>query len=314
MHVGSFKLFCDLAETASFTQAARLNGITQSAVSQHLSSLERQLDCLLVERSRKGFRLTPEGEVLHRHGREIVASHEALLSGLQEVRRTVAGTIQIAAVYSLGLHLLPPYLTRFLKAFPSVHVHVDYQRADRVYEAVRDNAADLGLVAYPVADRGLEIIPLGEEPLVVICPPGHPLAAEKAIRLEQLHGQKLIGFRPDIPTRKAIDDVFQKHGIAVRHVMEVDNVETVKRAVEAEAGLALVPAGSAAPEVAQRSLVALPLAGGGLNRPVALIHARRKNLSPAMRRFIQVLQTPPDPGALAGPGGTEADFNAAGRG
>lgn len=290
MHVGSFKLFCDLAETASFTQAARLNGITQSAVSQHVSSLERQLDCLLVERSRKGFRLTPEGEVLHRFGREIVASHDALLASLQEVRRTVAGTIQIAAVHSLGLHLLPPYLTRFLKSFPAVHVHVDYQRADRVYEAVLENTADLGLVAYPTADTRLEIVPLREEPLVVICPPGHPFAREKSVRLAQLHGQKFIGFRPDIPTRKAIDEVLERHGLAVRHVMEVDNVETVKRAVEAEAGLALVPAGSATQEVASRSLVALPVADAALNRPVALIHARRKNLSPAMRRFIQVLQ------------------------
>jgi len=290
VQIESFKVFCDLAETESFTKAAMINNITQSAVSQQITSLERQLKALLIERSKKKFRLTREGELLYEHGKQIMLTYDGLVHQLQELRDVISGTIRIAAIYSIGLHNLQPYVKRFLKLHPSVKVHVEYQRANQVYDDVQGNVVDLGLVAYPQKEAKLEIIPLSPEKLQLICAPGHPFTKVKALKLGQLEGQKFIGFEPDIPTRKAIDRELKEHGIAVKHVMEFDNIETVKRAVEIGAGVSIVPAGTVTQEVSKNTLVAIPFADIELQRPIGLIHKKSKVLSPAMKQFIASLQ------------------------
>src|SRR5437667_9654875 len=205
MQIESLKVFCDLAETESFTRAAQINHVTQSAVSQQISSLERQFKSLLIERSKKKFRLTREGQVLYDYSKQIIQTFEALFSKLQEIKDIVSGTIRVATIYSIGLHDLPPYLKKFLKAYPTVNVHVEYRRSNQVVEDVLSNVVDLGLVAYPQKDSKLEIVPLRKELMVLICHPAHPLAKNKTIKLKDIAGQKFIGFEPDIPPRAAIN-------------------------------------------------------------------------------------------------------------
>src|SRR5262244_3993965 len=207
MQIESLKVFCDLAETESFTKAAQINEITQSAVSQQISSLEKQFKSLLIERSKKKFRLTREGQVLYDFSKQVIQTFDALHSKLQEIKDIISGTIRVATIYSIGLHDLPPYLKKFLKAYPTVNVHVEYRRANQVYEDVLGNVVDLGVVAYPARDHKLEIYPLRKDPLVLICHPQHALAKHKTIRLKTLSGQKFIGFEPDIPSRRALDRV-----------------------------------------------------------------------------------------------------------
>src|SRR5689334_2203606 len=160
MQIDSLKVFCDLAESESFTKAAQINNVTQSAVSQQISSLERVFKSLLIERSKKKFRLTREGQVLYDYSKQIIATHDALHSKLQEIKDIISGTIRLATIYSIGLHDLPPYVKRFLKSYPTVNIHVEYRRSNQVYEDVLGNVVDLGLVAYPTKDAKLEIIPI----------------------------------------------------------------------------------------------------------------------------------------------------------
>ena len=141
---------------------------------------------MLIERSKKKFRLTREGEILYDYSKRIIHTYDELESKLQEVRDIVSGTIRVATIYSIGLHDLPPYLRRFLKAFPTVNVHVEYQRANQVYDDVLGNVVDLGLVACPNRDSRLEVVPLREERMVLICSPGHELARASSVRLQQL--------------------------------------------------------------------------------------------------------------------------------
>src|SRR5882724_7515648 len=197
MQIDSLKVFCDLAETESFTKAAQINGVTQSAVSQQISALERTFKSLLIERSKKKFRLTREGQVLYDYSKQIIQTYEALHSKLQEIKDIISGTIRVATIYSVGLHDLPPYLKKFLKAYPTVNVHVEYRRANQVYEDVMGNVVDLGLVAYPNRDSKLEIFPLRKDPLVLITHPQHTLAKFKTVKLNAIIGQKFIAFEPD---------------------------------------------------------------------------------------------------------------------
>ncbi len=290
MQIESLKVFCDLAETESFTKAAQINHVTQSAVSQQISSLERQFKSLLIERSKKKFRLTREGQVLYDYSKQIIQTFEALFSKLQEIKDIVSGTIRVATIYSIGLHDLPPYLKRFLKAYPTVNVHVEYRRSNQVYEDVLGNVVDLGLVAYPARDAKLEVVPLRKDMMVLICHPHHPLAKAKSLKLKDIAGQKFIGFEPDIPTRRAIDKILKENNVGVQHVMEFDNIETVKRAVEIDAGIAIVPHGTILHEVSKQTLAEIRIEDEEFYRPLAAIHKKSKVLSPAMKQFLNVLK------------------------
>src|SRR5512141_674287 len=290
MQIESLKVFCDLAETESFTKAAQINNVTQSAVSQQISSLERQFKSLLIERSKKKFRLTREGQVLYEYSKQIIHTFDSLHNKLQEVKEVISGTIRIATIYSIGLHDLPPYMKLFLKSYPTVNVHVEYRRANQVYEDVIGNVVDLGLVAYPVRDSKLEVEQIRKDPLVLICHPQHPFAKSKSVRLKSLSGQKFIGFEPDIPTRKALDKILKDHAVQVQHVMEFDNIETVKRAVEIDAGVAIVPQGTVLQEVAKQTLAQVTLEDGQFHRPLAALYKKNKVLSPAIKEFLKVLK------------------------
>jgi DNA-binding transcriptional LysR family regulator len=215
-----------------------------------------------------------------------------LHSRLQEIKDIISGTIRVATIYSVGLHDLPPYLKKFLKAYPTVTVHVEYRRPNQVYEDVLGNVVDLGLVAYPNRDSKLEIVPLRKDPLVLICHPQHPFAKHKGIKLKSLSGQKFIGFQPDIPTRKALDKILKENNVEVQHVMEFDNIETVKRAVEIDAGVAIVPQGTVVQEVAKQTLTQIGLDEGDFYRPLAAIYKKNKVLSPAMKQFLNILKEP----------------------
>jgi DNA-binding transcriptional LysR family regulator len=290
MQIESLKVFCDLAETESFTKAAHINGVTQSAVSQQISSLERQFKSLLIERSKKKFRLTREGQVLYDFSKQIIQTYEALHSKLQEIKDIVSGTIRVATIYSIGLHDLPPYIKKFLKAYPTVHVHVEYRRANQVYDDVVGNVVDLGMVAFPARDSKLEVVSLKKDAMVLICHPQHALARSKTTKVSTIAGENFVAFESDIPTRKAIDKVLKEHGVTVHPVMEFDNIETVKRAVEIDAGIAIVPQTTVVQEVAKQTLAQVVIDDAEFYRPLAVIYKKNKVLSPAMKQFIALLK------------------------
>jgi len=290
VQIQSLKVFCDLVETTSFTKAAQINGVTQSAVSQQMASLERQFSAPLIERSKKKFTLTREGQTLYESSKEIVQMYDSMRHRLQEIQNIVTGTIKLVTIYSIGLHELPPYLKRFLKKHPTVNVSVEYRRATQLYEDVITGVADIGLVAYPQKDGRLQVTSLREDLLVLICHPDHPLASERKLKLEHIGGHKFIGFEPDIPTRRAIDRILRERDIEVDHVMEFDNIETVKRAVEIDAGISMVPRSTVAQEAAKKTIAMVEIEGEQFYRPLAAVHKKNKVLSPAMKEFIALLK------------------------
>jgi len=289
MHIENFKIFLDLVDGASFSRAAKINGITQSAVSQQLRAMEKHFDVLIVDRGQKQFRLTREGKALHDAAKEILSLYDRLNRDLQEMRQVVSGTVHISTIYSIGLHELPPYVKEFMQQYPEVNVRVEYRRANLVYDDVLHNATDLGLVAYPERHPQLEIVPFQEDSLVGVVSPEHPLAGRSEVSLEELGAAKMVGFEADIPTRQATDRVFREVGVDIAPAMEFDNVETVKRAAEINAGFALLPRTTVENELHQGLLRAFSVRGADLTRPLAIIHRKDRVLSPPMTRLIDLL-------------------------
>src|SRR5260221_13715537 len=159
--------------------------------------------------------------------------------------------------------------------------------------------SDLGLVAFPVQKKTLKVEPFRKDRLVMICIPTHPLAKDGEIIVEKLKREKFIGFESDIPTHKAVDKIFRESGLEMNHVMEFDNIETVKRAVEIGAGVSIVPRATVEQEVRDGTLVAVEFKGQPYFRPLGIIYKAGRVLSPAMKRFLKTLkETPEQPAEL----------------
>ena len=292
MQIETFKIFLDLAESGSFSRAAVANGITQSAVSQQIRALEQRFQVSLIERSRRAFALTAEGEAFLGASREIVDVYEHLDDRLKSLSNTVEGQLTVGVIYSIGLHELLPYIKAFRAAHPAVEVHVEYRRSWELYDAVIDGAVEIGLVCYPAKKKGLQILPFISDRLVMICHPHHPLATRNSISLRDLEGERFISFEPDQPTRKVIDKALRDQGTHIHHAIEFDSVETVKRAVEIENGISIVPSRTVLQEVENGALAAVEITTPPMWRPLGILLKRDRARSPAVREFVASLQKP----------------------
>lgn len=291
MHIETLKVFCDVVETRSFSTAASQNFVTQSAVSQQIRALEERYARKLIERTRGHVQVTPAGEILYQASKEIVQRYLEMEGHLQALSHVVGGSLRISTVYSVGLYELSAPLRRFLKAYPQVNVHLDYSRANKIQEDVLRGSVDLGLVAYPSKRPYLEIIPFREDRLVMICHPQHPLASYKQISIKKLHGEAFVGLERDIATRRAIDRILRNHGVTVRYVAEVDNIDTIKRLVEVGQGISIVPEPSVQAESRGESLSLLQFSDEKISRPLAVVHRKGKHLSLAAERFMEFLMS-----------------------
>jgi LysR family transcriptional regulator, transcriptional activator of the cysJI operon len=296
MHIATLKVFCDLAETGSFSLAASKNFITQSAVSQKVRSLEEHYGWELIERSKGHVRLTQAGEVLYQAGKEIVQKYREIEDSLQTLSRPMTGTVQVATVDSVGLYELSSPLKRYLRTFPDINVHLEYTRGNRIYEDVSRGDIDLGIVAYPSKRPQILVTPFREDRLVLVCAPQHPFAQFHRISIKKLQGEKFVGFERDIPTRRALDKILRRHGVKVQYVMEVDNIETIKRVVEIGSGISIVPEPCIAQEIQNETFKTIQFTDEVVMRPLGIISKRGRRFSPAVQEFVEFLTEKPSRG------------------
>ncbi len=291
MHLKALKIFCDVVYRRSFSRTADDNGISQSGASQVVHQLERRLGVKLVDRSKRPFTLTPEGEVYYEGCHKLLERYDALEEEVRTLHDEVAGRVRVASIYSVGLHHMNRYLQDFLSHYPKANVRLEYLHPHRVYEAVESDQADLGLVSYPKSSRTIKATLWREEPMVLVCAPGHRFAHRGSVALEELAGAAVIGFDADLTIRREIDRVLNLHNVEVRVVMEFDNIETIKRAIEIDAGVGLLPEPTVLREVEVGTLAVVPLSGIELVRPLGILYRRGKDLGVTVRRFMESLSS-----------------------
>ena len=292
MQIETLKVFCDLVESRSFSQAAVRNFITQSAVSQQIRGLETRFETPLLVREGRTISPTPAGRILYDGARHIIERLGQIQLEMKSVGEQMAGSLRIATIYSVGIYEMSGVIKTFLKAYPKVNLHIEFSRANRVYEDCFAGSVDFGIVPYPKSRRGLDVVTLPSDRLILICPPDHPFARHRRVDLRKLNGQDFVAFEKDIPSRIAIDDIFKEHGVRVRVVMEFDNIETIKRSVEIGAGISVVPQLSVRREVQAGTLVELQFTRRNFLRPLGIIIKHSHALSPAAEKFIHLLQHP----------------------
>ncbi len=289
MQVKALKVFCDVVEQRSFSEAAAENGVSQSAASQMVSHVEDEMGAKFIDRSQRPIALLPAGELFYKGCRRIVDQFESLSNELHDYAASESGQVNVASIYSVGLSHMNWYVQQFLSGSPESNVRVEYRHPDQVYALVERGQAQIGLVSYPRDSRTIDAIPWREEEIAVACSPDHPFATRESVKLAELHGQPLVGYDDRLRIWKEIDRAFVDAGAETNVVVRFDNTETIKRAVEINAGLGLLPAPTLDREIAAGTLVRIPLESPRLIRPVGIIIKRGKPLSEEASRFVEFL-------------------------
>jgi len=290
MHIETLKIFCDLAELRSFSKTAEKHLLSQSAVSQQIAQLELNHKCQLLDRKKRPLELTKAGQILYRASIDMLDRYEQLKSDLNALKSSTGSRINVAAIFSIGMHTLPSYVKKFMVSYPDVNVHIEYFSADRIYELVLAGDIDIGLVAVPKRDKWLDVYEFEDEPLVLACSPKHPLSQESQVDIHKLQFERFISFEKDVPTRIWIDNIFQRYNVVVRPVMEFDNIETIKRAVEINSGISILPETAILQEVSGGTIKAIGFSNEDFVRPTGIIVRKNKILGQASRYCIELLR------------------------
>jgi len=292
------RLYCDVASLRSFSAAAAKHDITQSAASQRIGQLEKQLGVTLIDRSTRPASLTPAGEIFYTEARELIQRYDRLTQRLASmasnsgVDRDLRGEVVVDAIYSAGIDLLNHLKDEFESTRPRVTVTIDYKRPEEVYDAVSHQRCDLGILSYPQRWRDVEVIPLRDERMCVACAPGHPLASRKSVQASQLSNWEMATFEAELPAGRAIRKYLREQDAEPTIVSVFDNIDTIKAAIEVTEQIAILPRRTMKREIEAGTLRAITLEPK-LVRPMGIILPKRTRasdtLSPAAQAFVDYL-------------------------
>ncbi len=286
---GDCKLFRDIAHARSLSRAAAMNGISQSAATQHIQELEKRLGVQLLDRSTRPLGLTPGGKLYAELCRDVLRREEDFTAALDSIKADAEGSVRVASIYSIGLSEMPQLREEFLRVCPGAQLHLELLRPNKVYEAVLEGEADLGFISYPEHRRDLTVIPWREERMTVAVYPSHPLAGREMLVAADLDGQDFIAFDEEVIIRRELDRFLRDHDVTISIVMQFDNIQSIKEAVVLGSGISILPERTMLAEVEQGRLVSVPLHAPELVRPTGIIHRRKKKFTRAGREFLKML-------------------------
>jgi DNA-binding transcriptional LysR family regulator len=290
MTLDHLKLFRDVALARSMTRGAEICGVSQSAASQQLQETERVLGVDLLDRGTRPFELTEAGRLYYEFCRDVLRRKEEFDGQLDQLKGRVQGTVRVAAIYSVGISDMARLEMEVGARMPEAQLLVEYLRPEKVYDAVVTDQADLGLVSYPESNREVTAIPWREDRMMVAAAPSHPLAAKEKLVPSDLAQGDFVAFDDDLRVGREVKRYLKDAGIPVNVVMHFDNTQTLKEAVILGAGVSILPVRVLRNDIEQGRLVAIPIEGCALVRPLGIIHRRRKTFNLAAQVFLELLR------------------------
>lgn len=290
MHIKNMKVFCDVVDRRSFSQAADDNDISQSTASNMVLQLEERLGLALLDRSTRPFGLTPEGECYYQGCQQIVKHFEDLEEEVRTLGDAKARSLVVASIYSAGLHHLNELWPQFVQQNPRASLKLKTLNPQEVYECVESGKSEIGLMSYPKASDALEVEPWYDEPMVAVFPPSSPLADREEIPLSELTGQPFIAFDRRLALRGSVDRRLKEEGVKVEITHEFDNVENVKKDIEHGAGVSLLPELTVREEIELGTLAMARIAGEPLVRPLGFVFRRDRPRSELAQQFVDLLK------------------------
>ncbi len=290
MDAKHLRTFVTIVDLQSFTRAGRRLGISQSAISQQIRALEKQLGVPILTRSGSGARPTPAGDLLLQYARQILRKIEEAERVLADLESSPRGLLRIGAGGAACHFLLPPVLREFCRRFPRVELRVTSGPTAHTVERLLAGELDVGLVTLPLAEPKLSLSELGNDELVAIAPPGHAWSERRRIQAADFAGEPLLVYERRTQAYHLIERTLLEAGVLPRIAMEMDQLEAVVEMVCAGLGVAIVPRWAVTAEHASGRLCMRPIGKNGLVRRWALALPSAQHRTQAVKAFMRLCQ------------------------
>ena len=290
MDLSELKVFLTVATERSFSRAAAKLYRTQPAVSQAVKRLEDELGERLFDRSSKGGRLTEAGTILLDYARQLTRLKDEAESAVRELQDLRRGRVLVGA-NEAAVHVLLPVIEQFRQAHPQAQVEVSRTPARQIAGEVLNRSLDFGVLTFPPRDRGLDSVPLGEDDLVMLVRPDHPLAKRRQITMEEFGRETVIAHNDPSPARERVLRLYEQRHAPINIQIGLPSLDGIKRAIELGLGVALLPRRCALSEINSGQLAAVKVPQLRLPRDVRLIYRASGEMTHAADAFLDAART-----------------------
>ena len=278
-----------VVDEGSFSAAGQKLFRSQPAVSLALKRLEEDLGEILVDRSSKAVVLTAAGRAAYEYAQRFEGLEKELRGRLAELRDKQAGALVIGANESTALYLLQ-HIENYRKLYPGVKVEIRRSLSSRIPEAVRSGSLDLGAISYDPEDPHLATRVIYNDSLAFVVSPRHRFAGRKRVRINELGMETFIAHNVVSPYRKNVVDAFRRHDVPLDMKLAMPTIETIRRLVQANLGVAFLPTMCVEHDISTGALVDVPVKEVKLERKIRLVYAAKRQLSHAAQAFLELVE------------------------
>jgi DNA-binding transcriptional LysR family regulator len=290
MNIRTLKIFSDLVENANFSKTAKLNNVSQSAISQKVRLLEERLNVNLLEKKQKSFQLTDEGAVFYRHAKIILSEYGAMLEDLQNYDAKTLGGINLLVNYWIGSYIIPHYVREYFKTSQNFTLDINYSDYKNIQSANWDPRTNLIILESPLHNEGFASELFTKDEFIMVCLAQSELGNRQAFSLEHLDTQPLIGFTKNHPLRSIFEQGLEKKISRPHYLMEFNQIELIKQAIEMHNGMAILPKSSIRLPREEHLFQVLPIRDIHIAIPLYLIYRKTQKPNRAMEHFIAILK------------------------
>ena len=288
MDVRGLEVFLSVAKHLNFTRAGEEVHLSQPSVSVRIRQLERDLGSKLFEQLGKRIALTEAGQLLLPYAIRVMAAMDDALHAIDELKGLERGSVRIGASTTPGMYLIPRTIAQFKQQYPKIDVHLAVKDTRQIEEGVIRNEFDFGFVGGHLAGDEVDVLTWIIDHLVLVVPSNHVLARKKLVKIADLRKESFILREPGSATRAAVVNHLQKSDLKVETVMEMENPESVKKAVQSGLGIAFISKFAVETELKAKSLVAVRVKGLDINRELKIVYRKDKHLGRAAQTFIEM--------------------------
>ncbi len=290
LNIYKLHIFSVVARIGSFSKAAKALYLTQPAISQHISALEKQLGTPLFQRKQRGVVLTEAGETLLEYARQILWLTKAAESATMDIENIKKGSLHLGATPSASIYLIPDWVSQFRRHYPAISFSLDTNTTSKTIEGIKSQALEIGIVEGEVRDDlTINIIPLKDTELLVVIYPDHKWRELDSVSIQSLSEEPFILRRMNSQTRNWVNRLLAEYEVIPQIAIEFDDPESIKRAIIRKMGISILPACAVQDEIRQNKLLAIPLKEKILKRKLKCVYSSEYPLSAIGRAFINML-------------------------
>ena len=288
MDVRDLQVFLSVSKHLNYTRAGEELNLSQPSVSVRIRQLETQLGVKLFEQLGRKVALTDAGQLLVPYARRVMAAVEDAHHAIDELQGLERGSLRIGASTTPGMYLVPQVVARFKQRYPKIDIHLRIKDTREVEESVLRNEFDFGFVGGHLAASEVTALPWLTDELLLVVPRAHQFARKKTVNKQELQKESFILRESGSATRAVIVDQLRKSDFDVITIMEMENPESVKKAVQSGLGIAFISKFAVATELKAKSLIAVRVQGLSIHRELKIVHRKDKHLSRAAIAFIEM--------------------------